>query len=206
MKVFYWLGVLCFLILCSCSKSPTGAEQQLLEEKEDKTYQSTIADCACDNKENDFSFKATINNKSLCLNADFKHTSFNNRWVKSSWQNEIFMLKKDADSSVGIAIKYNNPAFYKHRLPYQVDKDNQDSCEVITIGIMNFKPAKFCECPSDDSNYESLTSIDNLSVSIISFKDSILEGTYSGDFRNRGGRKFSVTNGYFKSGLKAQNQ
>lgn len=207
MKVFYWVSVLYFFNLCSCTKPQRGAEQQLSDEKEDRPYQSTIVACGClDNKENDFNFKATINSKNLCLNTDFKQGTFNNSWVKSSWQNEIFMLKKDADSAIGIAIKYNNPAFYKHSLPYQIDKGSHDSCEVITISIMNFKYAKFCDCPADDSNYESLTSIDNVSVKIISFKDSILEGTYSGDFRNRGGRKFSVTNGYFKTSLKAQNQ
>lgn len=207
MKILYCFTLLYFFGLYSCSKATRDTEQHLSDITEDRVYYSTIVDRACmEDKENDYSFKATINNRNVCLNTDFKHTMFNNNWVKSSWRNEIFMLKKDADSSIAIGIRYNNPAFYKHTLPYQIDRDSHDSCEVITISFMNFNYAESCHCLADDSNYESLTSIDNLSVKILSFKDSILEGTYSGDFRNRGGKKFRVTNGYFKNKLKLQNQ
>ena len=188
----------------SCSKPIKGEDPSQLPNKGSNLYQSTIADILCIGKDNDYKFNATINGKNLCLNTDFKQNMFNNDWVVRSWQNKIFMLKMNVDSSIGISIKYNNPAFYKHSLPYRIDKNNHDSCEVIDISIMNFKPAKFCDCPTDDSNYGSLSSIDNLSVTITLFQDSVLEGTYSGDFRNRGGTKFSVTNGYFKTKLRLQ--
>ena len=169
----------------------------------EKPYASTITDISCGlNKSNDEHFEATINGKSLCLSSDYKHTVWNNNWVL--WKNEIWMLKKDPDSTIGICIKYIRPQFHNYTLPYTVNKATAKQCEVIDIIIMNYK-GKYCGCTADDSKYESQTSTQNLSVTITSFKDSVIEGTYSGDFYNSGGKMFSVTNGYFKTKVKAQN-
>jgi hypothetical protein len=70
---------------------------------------------------------------------------------------------------------------------------------------LNLKPYKFCEgCPSDDFQYRGLSSVSDLSAQIISFQDSVLEGTFKGNFLNSGGAKFPVTDGYFKVKLVSQ--
>jgi hypothetical protein len=85
------------------------------------------------------------------------------------------------------------------KLPYQIDSSNVEFCEVVNIYLLNLKPYLFCErCPNDDFDYNGLTSSGSLSASVVSFTDSILQGTFSGALWNSGGVKFNVSDGYFK--------
>ena len=111
------------------------------------------------------------------------------------------MYRYNRDSTLVLSIQYHRPNFQNQALPYTIDKNNIQYCEVVEVSVFNFKPYTFRVGSAwYDYRYSALTSVSNLLVSIISFKD-IIEGTFAGDFYNGSPQNFKVTNGYFKTKL-----
>lgn len=193
--ILSYLLVMFTFLLASCTK-------QAQIESKTSTYKSSIKSCNCTNtKDADFRIEATINGEKLCFDR-MQRPVHSDSWRKTSYDSSIGIGRHNIDSTLQIAIQYKNPRFHKSSLPYHVDSSNVQYCETVYITLLNLKPFMFCEgCSSDDSYYTALSSVSNLSVSILSFKDNVIEGTFEGDFNNRSPEKFKVTNGYFKTKL-----
>lgn len=202
--------VLLFFLMQSCV-GPTAEDitEEEIVAPEIPTYKSTIKSCNClGGGSEDFKVEAILNGESLCFDkrkrtttADWKFTKAD-RWVKRDWDHYITIQRYNIDSTLLVSIEYMRPNFGQKTLPYKINKDNVEFCETIRIDIRNLKPYKYCErCEWDDSGYWALSSSGNLQVTILSFKDNVIEGTFEGDFINNGGREFKVSKGYFKTRL-----
>jgi hypothetical protein len=185
-------------MLCCCSKQTRNNETDL----EAEPYKSSIKSCNCiDSKINDYRIEATINGEKLCLDRN-QYPVQPDSWTISPWDSLVGTQMYNVDSSLCISIQYQNPRFHVNALPYQIDSSNVQFCETVYITLLNFKPYKACEgCLTNDSYYTALTSASNLSTTILSFKDSVIEGTFEGNFNNGSTAKFKVTNGYFRTRL-----
>jgi len=200
MITFYKLTIIAICYFCLQSCSLQSPEEIVAPETE--TYNSTIKSCDCiDNKSDDYRIEATINGEKLCFNKKDRPFKID-KWLKMDWGSTITMYRYNLDSTLKLSIQYYRPNFKKQALPYTIDKNNTQYCEVVEVSVLNFKPYKFSVGSTwDDSRFSALTSVTNLSVSIISFKDNIIEGTFAGDFYNGSPQNFKVTNGYFKTKL-----
>lgn len=195
-----WIVLLIFSFFqFSCSKST------IEKVAETEIYQSSIKTCVCSAKtKENYKIEATINGEKVCFDKLWYPNSVSLDLWMQTFSNEILTERVNGDSTVAIRIQYNNPSFKLFPLPYKVDSLNVKFCEAIQIEIINLNPLKLCSCPTDDSYYTALSSISNLSSQIVSYSDNIIEGTFEGDFMNRGGKNFKVTNGYFKIKLAIQ--
>jgi hypothetical protein len=183
-----------FLLFLSCSKSES-------KEGPEESYKSSIRSCACINdKNNDSRLEATINGEKLCF--DRKQVPIQpDVWSINSWDSVIGAERYNKDSTLKLRIRYKNPQFNQRSLPYTLDY----YCESMSVELINLKAYKFCDhCPTDDSYYFAVGPTVNLKTTILSFKDSIMEGSFEGNFSNRGSARFKVTNGYFKIRLVRQ--
>jgi hypothetical protein len=197
----FQMAAIGILVNLSCNKSVKEEAPPPPE-----VYQSTIKSCDClDSKADGYRIEATFNGQKLCFDKN-PTPDRSDPWmlVRDPFP-ELGMGRLNKDSTLQIGITYQNPQFHKNILPYSIDSTNAWNCEVISIDILNLKPYKFCEgCPLDDSRYFNLSSVGDLTAQIISFKDSVIEGTFKGTFLNSGSVKFPVTDGYFKTKLVPQ--
>ena len=200
MKGTGWLILI--LICCDtifCSKYQTVKPPEV----EVQPYKSGLKPCNClEGKTNDYRIEATIDGIKLCFDRPPKdlYVGF---WRLGLYDSVIGFSRYNADSSLSIGISYNRPQFQKHTLPYLIDINNLNKyCETIYVEVRNFKAVPMSDAfPYDDSYYFAGTYGTNLSVSLFSFKDSIMEGSFQGDIRNGGREKSKLTNGYFRMKL-----
>lgn len=193
-RLFHFFAISSVIYL-SCNK-------QIKEEAtpEPEVYKSSIKPCDClSSKSDDYRIELTFNGMHLCFDRNQMPVQPALWEIGQNPFDRIGMGRLNKDSTLMIGIGYQSPQFFKHTLPYSIDSTNVWNCEVVSVTILNFKPYKFCEgCPTNDFQYGDLSSVGDLTAQIISFRDSILEGTFEGNFHNGGGAKFPVTDGYFK--------
>jgi len=190
------IPVIC-LFFYGCSKETTDSTTEH-NNNSGNDYKSSIKSCECINSKNSpFRLEVTINNEKLCFDREGEPRN-TDVWTVTSYDSTISTGRYNKDSTLLLVMQYKNPRFHLGKIPYRIDSSNVEFCEVVNIYLLNLKPYLFCErCPNDDFDYNGLTSSGFLSASVVSFTDSILQGTFSGALTNSGGVKFNVSNGYF---------
>ena len=118
---------------------------------------------------------------------------------KSMGLDNIHLVRENSDLSIMIAIYFDKARIYERQFPYNIPRTDLDLCENVEIELINMKRLGTAgqHSPNDNFSFWSTTNR-TVKVTVISFMNDIIEGSFEGTLKTETGSVLTVKNGKFR--------
>lgn len=130
----------------------------------------------------------------------YQDTGFNAIYLnKSMGLDNIHLVRENSDLSIMIAIYFDKARIYERQFPYNIPRPDLDLCENVEIELINMKRLGTAgqHSPNDNFSFWSNTNR-TVKVTVISFMNDIIEGSFEGTLKTETGSVLTVKNGKFR--------
>lgn len=139
-------------------------------------------------------FEDIYPNNAIIMNALF---------VNSTGLDNIHIGRENKYFDASIFFYFDQANIFKREIPYTIPHDNMVKCESVEISLLNFHKYTYNIAQgssSDNFTFSGFSSAyrKDVEVKILSFKDNVMEGEFSGQLKTKTGSVINVKNGKFK--------
>ena len=193
-NIFIFIG--CLLMVSSCKK-----EADLLLPSHPAIDSATIfPNYVISDNQHEYFIQGTFNGKKICFSpAGAVDTFFNAYYFKPSIeQDQLNLIRSNAEGSAEMQIYIGSSAMLTRAIPYYLPHPNLAKCEFTQFQFYDSWHRHGTENDaSDDYTYQASTNT-GMKLTVTSFKDNIIQGTFEGFLKTNTGKLMKVKDGLFK--------
>lgn len=144
--------------------------------------------------------QATFNGKKICFSPSAPVDTFFNAYYfePSIIQDELNLIRSNAEGSAEMQIYIGNSSMLTRTIPYYLPHPDLAQCEFTQFQFYDSWHRHGTENDaSDDYTYQASTNT-GMKLTVTSFKDSIIAGTFEGILKTNTGKIMRVQDGSFK--------
>jgi hypothetical protein len=193
-NIFMITGLL--LMVSSCKKEADS----LLSSKPAIDSATIFPNYVNSDSRQEYFIQGTFNGKKICFSpATPVDTFFNAYYFKPSIeQDELNLIRSNAEGSAEMQIYIGSSTLITRAIPYYLPHPNLVKCEFTQFQFYDSWHRHGNENDaSDDYTYKASTN-SGMKLTVTSFKDNIIEGTFEGVLKTNTGKVMKVQDGLFK--------
>ncbi|RYY21261.1 MAG: hypothetical protein EOO04_18565 [Chitinophagaceae bacterium] len=149
----------------------------------------------------EFFIEAEYNGKKICLSTQNSSIdTFSNvyYYYPATGQDQLNLIRENKERSAQMQIYIGQSMMLFTKLPYSVPNDHLVFCEFTQFQFYDEGSRHGTENgPNDNYTYQASTNT-GMKMTVTSFVDNILEGSFEGTLRTNTGRTMEVKNGSFR--------
>lgn len=193
-NIFIFIG--CLLMVSSCKKEADS----LLPSYPAIDSATIFPNYVNSDNQHEYFIQGTFNGKKICFSpAGAVDTFFNAYYFKPSIeQDQLNLIRSNAEGSAEMQIYIGSSAMLTRAIPYYLPHPNLAKCEFTQFQFYDSWHRHGTENDaSDDYTYQASTNT-GMKLTVTSFKDNIIEGTFEGFLKTNTGKVMKVKDGLFK--------
>ena len=192
-NIFIFLG---FLLVASACKKETPLDTAGASFDSSKVFPNYVNSDSI----HEYFIQGTFNGKKICMSPAAAVDTFSNAYYfyPAIQQDQLNLIRSNAEGSAEMQIYLGQSSMLTRPLPYIVPHPNLVRCEFTQFQFYDSWHRHGIENDaSDDYTYRASTNT-GMKLTVTSFKNNIIEGTFEGVLRTNTGKVMKVENGSFR--------
>ena len=148
----------------------------------------------------DYFIQATFNGKKICLSPEGAVDTFSNAYyfAPAIGQDQLNLIRSNAEGSAEMQIYIGESSMLTRTIPYYLPHPNLVQCEFTQFQFYDSWHRHGTENDAfDDYTYQASTNT-GMKLTVTSFKDSTIAGTFEGILKTNTGKLMKVQDGSFR--------
>jgi len=193
-NIFISLGLL--LIVSSCKKEADSLFPSHIAIDSAKIFPNYVNS----DTQHEYFIQATFNGKKICFSPEAAVDTFFNAYYffPAIEQDQLNLVRSNAEGSAEMQIYIGTSSMLTRAIPYYLPHPDLVQCEFTGFQFYNSWHRHGTENDaSDDYTYQASTNT-GMKLTVTSFKDNIIEGTFEGVLKTNTGKVMKVQDGFFR--------